>query len=312
MRATSLQTIVAVAGALILAACGPAADSSSGGLFVVTTTSILGDVVAQVGGELIDVTVLIPADVDPHSYEPTPRDLAAVADADLVFVNGLGLEGFLEAVVANARADAYVVEVSQNVAAIEFGGEDEHEEAEAEEHEEGVDPHVWMDPNNVIIWTEVIADELAAMDPDNRATYAANGEAYIAELQALDAWALEQVGTLEPSQRILVTDHDALGYFAAHYGFEVVGLVVSGTSTLAEPSAGDLAALEAHIADFGAPAIFVGVSVNPDLAEQVAADTGVQVVPIYTGALSGTDGPAASYLELMRYDVRAIVGALGE
>ena len=313
MRFAPLQQILVVALVLILAACSPAGDSSSGGLFVVTTTSILGDVVAQVGGELIDVTVLIPADVDPHSYEPTPRDLAAVADADLVFVNGLDLEGFLDAVIANARADAYVVEVSQDVPAIEFAGEDEHEEeGEAEEHEEGVDPHVWLDPNNVILWTEVIADELAAMNPDNRATYAANGEAYIAELQALDAWALEQVGTLEPSQRILVTDHDALGYFAAHYGFEVVGLVVSGTSALAEPSAGDLAALEAHIADSGAPAIFVGVSVNPDLAEQVAADTGVQLVPIYTGALSGPEGPAANYIELMRYDVRAIVGALGD
>ena len=193
---------------------------------------------------------------------------------------------------------------------------DDHEDGEDHDHEEdeheheGFDPHVWMNPLNVVSWVETIAAALSEIDPDNAEDYAANAASYIAELQALEAWAQERISTIPIEERLLVTDHDALAYFADHYGFEVVGAVLPSYSTLGETSAADLAALHAAIAAFDVPAIFVGVTVNPDLAAQLAEDTGVQLVPIYTGALSTEDGPAANYLDFMRYNVEAIVDAL--
>ena len=168
-----------------------------------------------------------------------------------------------------------------------------------------------MDPGNVMQWAGNIAEALAAQDPANADDYMARAAAYQAELAALDEWIVAQVNTIPEGQRQLVTDHDALGYFAARYGFEVVGAVIPGTSTVSEASAAEIAELEAAIADLGVAAIFVGTTVSDDLAARVAADTGVELVALYTGALSGPDGPAGSYLEMMRFNVAAIVAALG-
>ncbi|KAA3642954.1 MAG: zinc ABC transporter substrate-binding protein [Chloroflexi bacterium] len=307
--------------AFLLSACA-AQDEPSWKIGVVATTNIVGDVVAQIGGEHVELTVMLPVDADPHSFQPTPQDLVAVENADIVFVNGLDLEEFLAEMVENVGGEDNIVSVSEEVATIEFsGGHDDHEEGEehddheeGEEHEEhehsGADPHVWMDPNNVKIWTDNIATALSTSDPDNAATYVANAEAYNLELDELDEWAQSELAQLASENRVLVTDHEALGYFAEHYGFEIIGTILPGSSTLAEPSASELAALEDLVVDFGVPAIFVGTTVNPNLAQRVADDTGVQLVPLYTGSLSDADGPAATYLEMMRYNVGAIVEAL--
>jgi manganese/iron transport system substrate-binding protein len=290
-----------VLSTLLLSACGRGAYVDSGKLDVVVTTTILGDVVGVIGGDRIELTVLLPVNADPHSFQPTPRDLAAVAEADVVFINGLGLEESLEAVVENAVENARIVAVSEGVETISIGEEREHS---------GANPHVWMAPHNVIVWAENIALNLGELDPHNVESYTANAEAYIEELEVLDSWILEQVAALPEENRKIVTDHDTFAYFLRRYGFELVGTINPGFSTLAEPSAQDIAALEDEILALNVPVVFVGVSVNPNLAERVAEDTGTQLVFLYTGSLSGKDGPAPTYLEMMRYNVRVMVGVL--
>ena len=273
---------------------------------VVATTTILGDIVRQIGKEAIELRILLPADSDPHTFEPAPRDMIAVANADLVMINGAGLEGFLERLLENAGARR-VVAASQGIVLRQL--EDNLAAADSDE-DAPADPHVWLNPQNVLIWTQNIERELSDLDPANAEQYAANAEAYRAELHQLDAWIEEQVTLIPPGNRKLVTDHQTFGYFADRYGFEQVGAVIPSSSAAAEPSAAALAALEDAIRELGVQAIFIGTTVAPNLAQRVAADTGVQLVTVYTDALTDPGGEAASYLELMRYDVSAIVEAL--
>jgi len=173
-----------------------------------------------------------------------------------------------------------------------------------------LDPHVWLDPNNVIVWVDNIARALGQAAPSHARDYEANAAAYVAKLRTLDAWIQDQVAHIPPPERLLVTNHDAFGYLAQRYGFELVGSVLPGLSTLADPSAKNLATLIDAIKKLGVKALFVGTTVNPTLAQRLAEDTGVQLVTVYTSSLSAPGGPAASYLDFMRFDVAAIVGAL--
>lgn len=315
-----LAAVIALVGCTGAAREGQAATNvtSDDRLLVVTTTNVLGDVVAQVAGGRAEVESLMPVDADPHAYQPTPQDLTRVADADLVFMNGLDLEANLEPLVRGA-ATSPVIEVSEGVATRAIEDESGHEEATAEAaqettaetHDHGdTDPHVWLNPLNVLVWTENIEAALAARDPDHADAYAANGEAYREELRALDAWIREQVAVIPPESRLLVADHDAFGYFADRYGFELLGTVIPGLSTLAEPSAQETAQLSEAMKESGAKAIFVGSTVSPTLADRLAGDVGVRVVRLYVGSLSASSGPAAGYLELMRYNTEAVVKAL--
>jgi ABC-type Zn uptake system ZnuABC Zn-binding protein ZnuA len=295
---------------LLLSACSSGGRQGSppdGRLQVVATTSIVGDVVGNIGGELIELTVLVLPGGDPHTFEPRPQDIAAVSDAQVVFASGLGLEEALKGVL-EANVKGTLVEVSDGLAVIPLQDKDEHEGAQPE-HGTG-DPHTWMDPNNVIIWAGNIATALAEADPTNRATYQTNAESYIAELRELDAWIRQQVEQVPPKQRKLVSDHAVLGYFAAEYGFEQVGLVIPALSSSAAPSAQELAALVDAIRAQDVQAILVGTTVNPALSEQVANDTGAELVFIYTGSLSQPGGEASSYIQLMRYNVQTIVDTL--
>lgn len=280
-----------------LAACStPASPSTSGGLSVVATTSLIGDAARQVGGPRVTVRVLLPIGADPHAYDPRPQDVAALANAQIVLVNGFDLEATLQPLLADAKN---VVVVSDGIDALPFAGE-----------EGGLDPHVWQDPNNVIVWTRNIADAFAQADPAHADEYQVNAEKYIAELTSLDAWIRERVAEIPEANRKLVTDHEAFGYFAARYGFEQVGTVVPSLSTGAAPSARELAALEDAIRSSGVKAVFVGSTVSPDLSRRVADDTGVRLVSLFTGSLSAAGGGAETYLDMIRYNVNAIVEAL--
>lgn len=317
---TNLAAILLLLGlAIAVVACAPGAPAAppSGRLRVIATTTIVGDVVKQVGGEAIDLQVLLPVGADPHAFEPTPHDLARIAGARVIFANGAGLEAFLDSLLANANSGAEIVEVSEGIALRRAGEEPGHDEAEkntpaaqdAHEHG-GADPHVWTDPNNVIVWTRNIEVALSRLDGENAARYRANAEAYRAQLQALDAWVREQVAQIPEANRRLVTDHEVLGYFADRYGFQQAGTVFPGFSTLAEPSAQDLAALENAIRARGVKAVFVGTTVNPNLARRVAADTGARLVSFHTGSLTAPGGGADNYLDYVRHNVSAIVEAL--
>jgi manganese/iron transport system substrate-binding protein len=296
---------VFVLASLLLAACGNGAPTASiGSLKVVASTTIVGDVVAQLGGELIDLTVLFPPGADPHTFEPRPQDIAAISDADVVVVSGLGLEESLQPAL-EANAKGVVVRASDGIQLLALAG-NEHT---GEDHA-GSDPHTWTDPNNVIIWTQNIAAALAEADPANSDSYQTNAEAYTASLLDLDAWIRSEVAQIPPERRKLVTDHRAFGYFANEYGFEQIGALVGSFSTNASPSAQEIAALEDTIRAQNVPAVFIGKTVNPELAGQVARDTGTKLVLVYTGSLSQPGGEADSYLKFMRYNVKAIVEAL--
>ena len=276
----------------------PASLGEGEKLRVVATTTLVGDVVSNVGGDQIALTVLMPVGADPHSFEPTPTDVMAVSRAHVVFANGLGLEEFLDELIENAGGDRPVVPVSLGIEVRTLEGK-------------GVDPHVWFSPVNVVVWTENIQRALAALDPAHREGYETNARRYIRELEALDEWIEAQVANIPPDRRKMVTDHRAFGYFADRYGLEMVGAVVKSFSTVAEPSAQELAALEETIRQYDVPAIFVGINVNQALVQRVAEDTGIRLVPLYTGSLGPPGSGAETYLDLMRFNVNAIADGLG-
>lgn len=279
-------------------------------LHAVATTSIVADVVGQVGGDRIEIESLMPPGLDPHSYTPAPDDLKRLNDADVIFVNGLALEESLLPVLGNLDRPVPVVEVNVGVTprVPSEEGDDGHEE---EEHEHGgVDPHTWFNPANVKIWAQNIGDALAALDPAQAEAYAAAVSAYQAQLDTLDGDLRATLAGIPEERRKLVTDHDDLGYLADAYGFTIIGSVIPSLSTMAAASAQELARLQDQIEAAGVPAIFVGTTVNPQVAQQMARDLGIVVIPIYTDSLSEADGPAATYLELMRSTVKSIAEAL--
>lgn len=292
----------------------PLADGQK--LRVVATTNLIGDVVSQIGGETIEITQLLPIGADPHSYQARPDDLRALNNAHVVFANGLHLEEAMQDVLGNLDPQIPLVTVNFGVDALEFhppGEEEGSTEPEQEGHDHAeFDPHTWMDVRNVMRWTETIAAVLAALDPAHADVYAANAARYQAQLEELQAEIVAAVAQIPAERRNLVSDHGNLGYLAHAYGFTVTGTVVPSFSTLASPSAQELARLQTQIAAEKIRAIFVDTTVNPAVAAQLAADTGVAVLPIYTGSLSDPSGPAATYLELMRYTVGQIVAALAD
>ncbi len=287
----------------------PAADEK---LKVVTTTSFVGDVVSIIAGGAVEMTVLLEPGQNPHSYQPAPQDMVKVFEADLIFVNGLGLEEFLDDLIAGTgNADAVII-VSDGISPLERAEQDhDDEDQEGDEGHPGSDqdPHVWFDPNNIIIWTENIAFALAEKDPENADTYLENAAAYREELKELDGWIRDQVALIPLENRELVTDHMVFGYFVEEYGFTQIGAVTPAQTTEAETSGQQLAYLIDIIQEEEVKAIFIGVDFDPTLSQIVAEDTGVDLVPLYFGSLSaGT--PAGTYLTFMRHNVKTIVNAL--
>ncbi len=292
--------------ALLLAACSSAPQPEvqpSHKLKVVATTTIVGDVVKNIGGDLIELTVLMPLGSDPHSYEPVPQDIARVADANLIFVNGAGMEEALLRTINNAGESSQVVSLTDGIELIQLTDQSSSEHA-------GGDPHVWTDPTLVKVWVPKISKTLSEGDPANATAYQSNADSYTQKLDELDRWIQEQVSQIPQGQRQLVTDHESFAYFARRYGFELVGAVIPSYSTLAEPSAQELASLEDAIRQLGVKAIFVDTTVNPALAERVGHDTGIRLVPLYSGSLSQPDQGAGSYLDYMHYNVNAILSAV--
>lgn len=292
-----LLSILILLGTL-LAACGGQPATNSGGTApaLLTSTPLLADVTRNIAGDRLRVESLLPLGVDPHSYQPSPRDLARVADSQLIIVNGLDYEQFLSSVLENAGEATTIVEASHGLRPRGEAG--------------AVDPHMWLDPNLMILYVDTIRAALTQLDPEGETVYQANADAYVSELKALDSWIDEQVGQIPPENRLLVTNHEALGYFAERYGFTVVGTVVESFSSDAAPSAGQLAALVDQIRSSKAPAIFLDAGDNDALAQQIARETGVQVVTdLHLESLTDGD-PAATYIGMMKHNVTEIVNAL--
>ncbi len=264
---------------------------------VLCTTTIVGDVVRRIAGDDASVDVLLPIGADPHIFQASPRDAIAVDAADIIFLNGGGLDAYVMPLLQGARGR--VVDLSADLALRQHGALGG-----------GADPHVWFDPLFVVEWTRAIAGVLSEVDPDHSLLFDDRAADVAAELYGLDSWIRDRVSAVPPEARRLVSDHEALGYFADRYGFEEIGTVIPGYSTFAEPSARERAALEDAIRAAGVRCVFVGTKMPAALAEQVAADTGTRIVFLYTESLTEADGPAATYFDLMRFDVDQIVAGL--
>lgn len=316
MDLRSLRAALA-AMVVLLAACGAPAGTTPAAqtpgvhavtlgagqkLRVVATMNIIGDVVGQVGGDKIALTTLMGLGVDPHNYVPVPRDAAAIADANVLFANGADLEQGMKAILQNPGGQTVVVQLADGLQLLAAPTGPGSEPGT-------VDPHVWFDVQNVIQWVNTVEHTLSTTDPANAAAYQAKATAYLQQLTVLDGWIVQQVASLPQNRRELVTDHLAFGYLAHRYGFQQLGAVYP-LSPSSQPSAQDLAKLENLIRQYQVPAIFTESTVNPQLAEQVARDTGIKVVQLYTESLGGAGSGATTYVDLMRFDVTAMVDAL--
>jgi zinc/manganese transport system substrate-binding protein len=312
-----------IGAALVLsvAGCGGGAGptGTAGGcssVEVVATTSILGDVVRNVIGDPARVEVLIPPGADPHSFAPSASQAAALRRADLVVANGLGLEEGLHEVLAAAAAEGVVVvEAASFVEALPFAGEaGEAAEGSEDGHEPGsLDPHIWTDPQRMIAVATGLGEALAAADPACAAVYRAAAGAYARDLAALDSEVEAMLAVIPADRRKLVTNHHAFGYFAARYGFQVVGVIIPGGATLAAPSPADLAGLVEVISAAGVRVVFAETTQSTDLADALAAELGegVQVVSLFTGSLGEPGSGAETYLAMQRLNAARIAAALG-
>ena len=277
------------------------ATVGAGELRVLATETFLGDIAQNVAGSRLKVETLLPVTVDPHEFQPAPQDAIKIAQSQVLIVNGLGYETWLTKTLENGGSQRLVVVASTGLSP---------NPDPSGEHPDG-DPHMWMNPLNVIHYVENIRDGLTQTDPGGRDIYTANAQAYIAQLKDLDQWVNGQVAQLPPEKRLLVTNHDALGYFSQAYGFKVVGAVIPSVTNEASPSAQQLAALIDTINSSGAPAIFLDISENRKLADQIASESGAKVVTdLYVETISSPDGPAGTYIEMIKHDVTEIVTAL--
>ena len=299
MKKISNSIIILTLTGLLLTSCGSGQKSKDNTLRVLASTSVLADITQIIAGDRAQVESLLPIGADPHSYQAAPADVAKISESDLLVLNGLEYEQFIETLLQNARGEKMILEATAGLSPRKDAG-----------NEHGVDPHMWLDPNLVITYVENIRDGLIQIDPDGAEIYKANADTYIAQLKDLDGWIVEQVNTIPSERRLLVTNHEAVGYFAERYGFEVAGSVIPSFSSNAAPSAQEMASLIDEIKKLNAPAIFLDTADNNTLAEQIADETGVIIVEdLHLESL--TEGaPAATYIDMMKYNVSRIVEAL--
>jgi zinc/manganese transport system substrate-binding protein len=270
-------------------------------LQVATSFSLLEDLVRNVGQDRVQVRSFVPRNGDAHSFEPGTRDVKTLSQAKLVFINGLGLEAWFEKLLSNAASKTKAVTLSDGLKTRTF----------QEDGQTVTDPHLWWDLTHTQAYVTRIANSLEAADPNGRAIYAANAKRYNAELGKLDAWAKLEVAKIPASKRKLVTNHDALGYFAARYGFTIIGEVIPSLGTEQAPSAKDLAELSRTMKREGVKAIFTENTVNPKLAQTLAEETGATVAPpLYTDSLGNPGSSGETFGKAFRYNVTTIVNAL--
>jgi zinc/manganese transport system substrate-binding protein len=265
---------------------------AAGPLHVVTSFSILADLVRQVGGQFISVQALVGPNGDVHVYEPRPQDLRTLMAAGLLVRNGLGLEGWMDRLTDAAGFKGKIVVAADKVAPRTM-------------REDGgavtTDPHAWQDPRNTLIYVQAIADGLAATDPANASGYREAASRYSDQVAKADAWIQATLAPIPSDQRRIITTHDAFGYYGDRYG--ITFLAVEGLSTDAEPSAKAIAALVAQVKRERARTVFLENMTDPRLARMLAQETGATLSgPLYSDALSKPDGPAPNYLSMLRYN----------
>jgi zinc/manganese transport system substrate-binding protein len=300
---TRRQALAATALAALFVAPGARAQDR---LNVIASFSILGDFVKNVGGDRVEVATLVGPNGNAHVYAPSPGDAKKVADAKLVFVNGLGFEGWLERLVKASGTKAPIVVATKGIKPLERAGEHEHDH----DHDHGrADPHAWQSVANAKIYVANIRDALIAADPAGKDAYGANAAAYLAKLDALERDVREVIAKIPADRRRVITSHSAFGYFQDAYGVNFTA--PQGVSTEAEASAKDVAAIIAQIRKQKVAAVFLENVTDPRLVEQVARETGAKVGgTLYSDALTDDKGDATTYIGLMRHNLRQLASAL--
>ena len=291
MRAAFLAVVVLAAGCTQTAIAKP----PPGTIAVVATTTQMQDLVRNVGGGRVNVVGILHPNVDPHDFEPTPSTVVALTGAKLVVESGVGLDAWADQLVASAGTSAPVFDAAAGLPI------------------RGYDPHWWGDPTLVERAAAALGRRLGEVDPGHRAAYARNGARYVRQVARMDAENRRLVATVPPADRKLVTNHDAFGYLAAHYGIRVVGSVFPALSTAAQPSAQDVASLIGRIRAQHVRAIFTESSLDPAVERQIGAEAGARVfADLYGDSLGPAGSPGATYLGMERWNVRAMVaGFLG-
>ncbi|MBR0907433.1 metal ABC transporter substrate-binding protein [Bradyrhizobium liaoningense] len=264
-------------------------------LNVVASFSILADFVRNVGGDKVNLTTLVGADSDVHVYTPAPSDAKRIADARLVIVNGLGLEGWLPRLVQSAGSKAKVVTASAGITPLKLGA--------------AADPHAWQSIPNAKVYVTDIANALAAASPDDAEFFRAQAKAYLEKLETLDREVREAVAKIPPERRKVISTHNAFGYFSAEYGIRFIAPL--GVSTETEPSARDIAAIIGQIKAARIPAVFLENISDDRLIRRIAAETGAKVGgTLISDSLTGEKGPAPTYIDMVRHNIKALTSAL--
>jgi zinc/manganese transport system substrate-binding protein len=292
---------IAIAAGLLT--CLPSAADAADKVKAVASFSILGDMVRQVGGDRIELVTLVGPDGDAHVYEPTPADAKTLAASNILFINGLGFEGWMERLEKSSGFDGKVVVASTGVTPRHML------EAEDGKAEEITDPHAWQSLANGKIYVANIRDGLIAVDPEGKATYEANAAKYLDAIAKEESVVKETLAKLPEARRKIITSHDAFGYFGAAYGLEVIA--PEGVSTESEASAKDVAKIVRQIKKEQIPAVFMENITDHRLLDQIARETGAKIGgTLYTDALSKPDGPAGTYLGMFQHNLETLSEAL--
>jgi ABC-type Zn uptake system ZnuABC Zn-binding protein ZnuA len=263
--------------------------------------TFLADIAQNITGSRLVIYSLMPIGLDPHEFEPVPGDFAKISKNKVLIINGSGFEGWLEKIIKNAGSNNYIIEASKGIG----------NKTELQSENTPVDPHFWLDPVYAIEYVKNIKDELIKIDPGGKDIYELNSQNYTARLIELNNWIKDTVSILPENKRLIATNHESLGYFAKRYGFKIAGTIIPGFSTDASITAREFAELIKIVRSSGVKVIFLETGSNPNLAEQLAAETGIKVVyDLYTHSLSGPGGEAATYIDMMKFNVNTIVNNL--
>jgi zinc/manganese transport system substrate-binding protein len=302
-----MRKVVLIAASL-LALVLPQAAGAQEKIKVLASFSILGDLVREVGGDRVEVSTLVGANTDMHSFQPTPAHAKAVAGAQLVVINGLGFEGWADRLVKSANYKGARLVASKGVKALTAETEG-HGHNHKHKHSDRYDPHAWQEVANVKIYVTNIRDALTGVDPSGKDTYAKNASAYLQKLEALEGEIKQLFAGLSAKERRAITSHDAFHYFGDAYGIEFLSAQGAGGET--QPSARDVARLIQQIRKEGVKAVFLENISNPRIIEQIAKETGAKIGgTLYSDALSEANGPAPAYLDMIRHNAKTIAAAL--
>jgi zinc/manganese transport system substrate-binding protein len=316
MPSRRILLLLAALAAIVATSPATAQDKIQDKIKVVATFSILGDLVQNVGGDRVEVTTLVGPDGDTHVFSPSPADAKKVAAARLVFVNGLGFEGWLNRLVRASKSKRTVVVVSQGVKTLRKDDDDDHDGKKKgragkkhHDHEHGdVDPHAWQSVANAKVYVTNIRNALIKADPAGKDVYEANAKAYLAKLDALEQEVKAAIAKIPADRRKIITNHDAFGYFGAAYG---IAFISPAGSTDADPSAKDVAKIITQIKEQKIPAVFLENISDPRLMQQIARETGAKIGgTLYSDALTDEKGQAPTYIDLIRHNTRSLNTAL--